>query len=43
MLGVALAFNTAAVARDLPKEGTYSATYSVYGTFKSAQVGKEVP
>ena len=43
MLGVALMFNTAAIAGDLPKEGTYSATYSTYGTVKAAaQVGKEV-
>jgi hypothetical protein len=41
-LGVALAFNTAAMAGDLPKEGTSSVTYSTYGTFKSTAVGKEV-
>jgi hypothetical protein len=40
--GVALAFNTAAMAGDLPKEGTYSVTDSGYGTFKAAQVGKDV-
>jgi hypothetical protein len=41
-LGVALAFNTAAMAGDLPKEGTYSATYSSFGTFKDTTVGKQV-
>ena len=41
-LSVALAFSTAAIAGDLPKEGTYSTTYSTYGTFKAAQVGKDV-
>jgi hypothetical protein len=41
-LGVTLAYNTAAMAGDLPKEGTYTATYSGFGTSKSTAVGKEV-
>jgi hypothetical protein len=41
-LGVALALNTAAIAGDLPKEGTYSVTYSSFGTLKSNPVGKQV-
>jgi hypothetical protein len=41
-LGFALAFNTAAVAADLAKEGTYSVTFSGFGTFKSTAVGKDV-
>jgi hypothetical protein len=40
-LGVALAFSSAAIAGDLPKEGTYSSTYSGFGTAKSTAVGKD--
>ncbi len=40
-LGLALAFNTAAIAGDLPKEGTFSATYSSAGTFKPSPIGKK--
>ncbi len=38
---VAAAFTTAAIAADLPKEGTYSGTYSNPGTYKAYPVGKE--
>ncbi len=41
-LGVALASSTAAIAEDLPKEGTYNVTFSAFGTFKATAVGKEV-
>ena len=37
---VAMLLGTA-IAADLPKEGTYSATYSGYGTYKATPVGKE--
>ena len=43
-LGAALAFSAVAMAADqspLPKEGTFSGTYSAYGTFKATTVGKE--
>ena len=40
-LGTAMAFGAAAMAADLPKEGTYSVTYSGLGTFKAVPVGKE--
>jgi hypothetical protein len=38
---VAAAFTTAAIAADLPKEGTYSGMYSNPGTYKAYPVGKE--
>jgi hypothetical protein len=38
---VAAAFATAAIAADLPKEGTYSGTYSNPGTYKAYPIGKE--
>jgi hypothetical protein len=41
-LGVDFGINTAAAAADLPKEGTYSVTFSAFGTFKSTSVGKDV-
>jgi hypothetical protein len=31
----------AAVAADLPKEGTFNATYSAFGTIKATTIGKE--
>jgi hypothetical protein len=34
-------FGVAAMAADLPKEGTYSGTYSSVGTVKATAVGKE--
>jgi hypothetical protein len=40
-LSAAMCFGLAAMAADLPKEGTYSATYSGYGTYKATPVGKE--
>jgi hypothetical protein len=40
-LGVALPFNNAAIAGDLPKEGTYSVTYFGAGTFKATPIGKQ--
>jgi hypothetical protein len=40
-LGVALAFNSAAVAGDLPKEGTYNVIYTSAGTYKATRLGKE--
>jgi hypothetical protein len=40
-IGVVLAFGTPAMSADLPKEGTFSGTYSGIGTFKGTQIGKE--
>jgi hypothetical protein len=40
-LSTAMFFGVAAMAADLPKEGTYSGTYSSYGTIKATAVGKE--
>jgi hypothetical protein len=36
-----MAFGAAAMAADLPKEGTYSGTYSAFGTAKVTSIGKE--
>jgi len=33
-LSAALSLSTAALAGDLPKEGTFTATYSGFGTYK---------
>ena len=41
-LSAALFAGTAAMAADLPKEGTFKATYSSAGTAKATQVGKEI-
>ena len=41
-LSTAMFFGTAVMATDLPKEGTYSVTYSSFGTFKSTPIGKQV-
>jgi hypothetical protein len=41
-LSTAMFFGTAAMATDLPKEGTYNVTYSSFGTFKSTPIGKQV-
>jgi hypothetical protein len=40
-LGAALAFGTAAIAADLPKEGTFNATQYAAGTFQPTGLGKE--
>lgn len=40
-LTAAIALGAAAMAADLPKEGTYSGTYSAVGTAKSVPIGKE--
>jgi hypothetical protein len=41
-LSAAMSFGAAAtMAADLPKEGTYSGTYSAFGTFKATSIGKE--
>ena len=40
-LGIALALGTAAMAADLPKEGSFSGTYAAFGTVKAAPMGKE--
>jgi hypothetical protein len=40
-LSTAMFFGVAAMAADLPKEGTYSGTYSSVGTVKATAVGKE--
>ena len=40
-LSTAMAFGVAAMAADLPKEGTYNGAYSSVGTFKATAVGKE--
>lgn len=41
-LSAAMFFGIAALAADLPKEGTFTATYSGYGTYKVTPVGKEL-
>ena len=38
-LSTAMFFGVAAMAADLPKEGTYSGTYSSVGTVKATAVG----
>jgi hypothetical protein len=40
-LSTAMAFGVAALAADLPKEGTYRGTYSGVGTAKATPIGKE--
>ena len=40
-LTAALSFGSAAMAADLPKEGTFTATYSGAGTYKATSLGKE--
>jgi hypothetical protein len=40
-LGIAISLGAAAMAADLPKEGTYSGTYSAFGTCKATAIGKE--
>jgi hypothetical protein len=40
-LGAAICFGAAAMAGDLPKEGTYNGTYISYGTYKATPIGKE--
>jgi hypothetical protein len=40
-LSTAMAFGVAALAADLPKEGTFSETYSSVGTSKATQIGKD--
>jgi hypothetical protein len=40
-LGAALAFGTPAKSADLPKEGTFSSTYSGVTTVKASPIGKE--
>ena len=40
-LSAAMAFAAATMAADLPKEGTYSGTYSAFGTAKVTSIGKE--
>jgi hypothetical protein len=40
-LGMTLALGAAALAADLPKEGTFSGTFYGVGTYKASPVGKE--
>ena len=40
-LSTAMAFGAAAMAGDLPKEGTYKGTYTAFGTYKATAIGKE--
>jgi len=40
-LSTAMFFGTAAIAGDLPKEGTFNGTASAAGTFKGTVMGKE--
>ena len=40
-LGSAMFFGVAAMAGDLPKEGTFSGAYTGWGTAKATQIGKE--
>jgi hypothetical protein len=37
----AMVFGVAAMAADLPKEGTFSGAYTGWGTAKATQIGKE--
>jgi hypothetical protein len=37
-LGTGMAFGAAAMAADMPKEGTYDDEYADYGTFKATGV-----
>jgi hypothetical protein len=41
VLNAAMAFGVAAMAADLPKEGTFSGTFSGFNTNKATTVGKE--
>jgi len=41
LAGLAMFFGIAALAGELPKEGTYSAAYAGYGTCQITAVGKE--
>jgi hypothetical protein len=40
-LSISVAFGAAAMAADLPKEGTFSGTYSAVTTVKAIPIGKE--
>jgi hypothetical protein len=40
-LTTAMAFGAAAMAADLPKEGTYKGTYAAVGTVKANPIGKD--
>jgi hypothetical protein len=40
-LSTVMLFGIVAMAADLPKEGTYSGTYSGFGTAKATPIGKE--
>jgi hypothetical protein len=40
-LSTAMSLGIAAMAADMPKEGTYSGTYSAFGTAKATPIGKE--
>jgi hypothetical protein len=40
-LSTAMAFGAAAMAADMPKEGTYNDDYAAYGTAKATAIGKE--
>jgi hypothetical protein len=40
-LGTVMYFGAAAMAADLPKEGTFSGTYSAFSTNKATPIGKE--
>jgi hypothetical protein len=40
-LSTGMVFGAAAIAADLPKEGTVGGTYSSFGTIKSTSIGKE--
>jgi hypothetical protein len=40
-LSAVMAFGATALAADMPKEGTFSGTYSGFNTFKPTTVGKE--
>jgi hypothetical protein len=40
-LSTAMFFGTAAMAADLPKEGTFNASYYGFGTYKATPIGKE--
>jgi hypothetical protein len=40
-LSTGMSFGAAAIAADMPKEGTYNADYTAFGTFKVTAIGKE--
>jgi hypothetical protein len=42
-LSIGMALGAAAMAADMPKEGTYNADYTSYGTSKATAIGRPLP